>query len=124
MCLDVLAVHISIVMKTFRFFLPWWGGQSNDKSLQQSSDIREGVFASEAEVEEWQQDEAVHEQTRQDCDEVHAKFFPKVSRVMHIQDFPCYQEHKAKGEVPAVTREEKRLSDCMYTFCLWWSSLP
>lgn len=102
--------------KKILFLLPWWGGQCNDKSLQQPSDVCEGVFASEEKVEERQQDEAVHKQTRQDRDEVHAQLFSKVGRVVHIQDLPCHQEHNAEGEVPAETREEKREEEAEYLY--------
>lgn len=83
-----------------RLVLPGRRGQRDDESLQQPSDIREGIFASKEEEEERQQDKAVHKQTRQDSDEVHAQLLSQVGRVMHVKDLPCHQEHNAKGEVP------------------------
>lgn len=80
--------------------LPGRRGQRDDESLQQPSDIWEGIFASKEEEEERQQDKAVHKQTRQDSDEVHAQLLSQVGRVVHIKDLPCHKEHNAKGEVP------------------------
>lgn len=84
--------------------------QSNDEGLQQASDVRKGVFAGKEEVEERQQDEAMHKQTSQDGDEVHAQFLSQVGWVVHVQDLPCDQEHYAKGEVPAKRRAETLFS--------------
>lgn len=87
--------------------LPGWGGQCDDESLQKSSDKGERVFASEEVVEERQQDEAVHKQTGQDRDEVHAQHLSQVGRVVHVQDFSCHKEHNAKGEVPTRGGEDR-----------------
>lgn len=81
--------------------LPGRRGQGNDESLQKPPDITEGVFACEEIVEERQQDETMHKQTRQHGDEVHAQLLSKVGWVVHIQDLPRHQEHNAEGEVPA-----------------------
>lgn len=90
--------------------IPRWRGQCDDKSLQQTTDIREGVFSSEEEEEERQQDEAVHKQTRQDRDEVHAQFLSQVSRVMHVQNFSGHEEHNSKRKIPAQRRTEAEVT--------------
>lgn len=81
--------------------VPGWCCQRDYESLQQPSDVGEGVLPSEEVEEERQQDQAVHEQAWQDRDEVHAQLLSQVSRIMHVQDLSRHQEHDTKGEVPA-----------------------
>lgn len=100
---------------------PGWCGQRDDESLQQPSDVGEGVLPSEEVEEERQQDEAVHKQAGQDRDEVHAQLLSQVSRIVHVQDLPRHQEHDTKGEVPAqlkvipsfIQPDEKKTAACL-----------
>lgn len=64
--------------------VPGRRGQGDDQSLQQPSDVGKGILAGEEVEEEWQQDQAVHEQARQDRDEVHAQLLAQVCWIMHV----------------------------------------
>lgn len=55
----------------------------------------------------------MHEQAGQDRDEVHAQFLSQVSRVVHVQDLSCHQEHNPEGEVPAQFQDGRL--DCART---------
>lgn len=81
--------------------LPGGGGQGDEQSLQDSSDIDNGTLLGDEEVHGWQDEEAVEHQTHYHRNGVKAQLLSHGGGVVHLQDLTGYQEHNPKGEVPA-----------------------
>lgn len=84
---------------------PGGGSQGDHHSLQQPTDVGEGVLPGEDEVEEREEDESVDEEASEYGDTIPAQLLPQCARVLHVQDIPRYQEDDYERKVPLTTEQ-------------------
>lgn len=82
--------------------------ECSDECLENSTEYDEGVLPGGSEVDKWEGDEGVDEETNDDRQHVQPQALHHLPGVLDVQDLPTDQEHDTHWRVPTEQRGHYR----------------
>lgn len=88
---------------------PGGGSKGSDECLQQTPNEAVRVSPGHQEVEQWQDKQAVDEETYNDWYSIHAQLTPDLSQILHFYNLPSNQKQNTHRSIPDINETRVKL---------------